>query len=686
MVIQVLKSQGFYFLIYFGLIASMPMSAQTASDNPLMQVIESASTLEDSLDQMVTIAEREINRQRKNASELIETCIQLATQNDRSEILSKALLVLAKLKRSEGKHQEALALVDSLLESNSFTNDVLLEADARKLKANMLSREDAHVEAELEFQKVLAIYRAQNDTNGVAFTYRGLSSIARNTGNFPLALDYCQQAIDLFKQTQNDEGLANVYNSMGILYKDKTDWEKSKEAYQESLKYHEKTGNKAGIANALANLGNVSGVQKNDSQSIEYFEQALVIFTSLGNKRAVATISYNISVTQKSLGQLEKALENNQLSYNTFEEMGNTVPPPIIISLGELYAKLGDAERAAQYLKSGISKAEESGQMNTIKNGYNILSQSYAKIGDYKSAWEAEVSFKNTSDSLFNEEMNTKYKELETTYEVKEKDGQIALLEEQKKQQRKTQYFTLGILLLSLVIGFLLWNLGRVRKKANALLETQKNEIEEKNERNELLLREIHHRVKNNLQFISSLLGLQSEHLEEGAALNVLKEGQDRVYSMALIHQNLYQEDNLTGISVTEYLEKLTENLFHSYNISPDRVKLKLNIDEVNLDVDTMVPLGLIINELVSNSLKYAFPNDQNGMITVTLKELGDHIELKVSDDGIGLGKAGESALSHSFGYRLIHAFKSQLEADLEILSDQGTTVTLSIQNYKKAG
>ncbi len=660
------------------------LNGQTEMVNPLLQEINQATSLEDTLNQMINIAEREMDRQRTSANDLIGSTIQLATLYNKKETLSRAVLVLAKLKRSEGKHRQALALADSLLKSNSFAHDALLEADARKLKANMLSREDAYVEAEAEFKIVLTIYEAQKDTNGIAFTYRGLSSIARNTGDFPMALDYCQKAIALFKQTHNDQGLANVYNSMGILYKDKMDWDKAKEAYQEALDYHQKIGNKAGVANAYVNLGGIAGTQKDEVSAIEYFEKALSIFTILGNQRAIAGISYNVSVAQKSQGQLEKALQNNQLSYNTFQAIGK-VPPPVIISLGELHAKLGNNEQAGKYLKIGISKAEESGQMNTIKNGYNVLSQTYARIGDYKSAWEAEIEFKNTSDSLFNAEMNTKYKELETTYEVKEKDSQIALLEAQKKQQRKTQFFTLGILLLSLMIGFLLWNLSRVRKKANKLLEIQKMEIEEKNERNELLLREIHHRVKNNLQFISSLLGLQSEHLEEGAALSVLKEGQDRVYSMALIHQNLYQEDNLTGIPVNEYLQKLTENLFYSYNISPDRIHLKLNIDEVNLDVDTMVPLGLIINELVSNSLKYAFPKDQKGFIIVSLKEMGDQIELQVSDNGIGLGTTGEIALNESFGYRLIHAFKSQLEADINIESGQGTTVTLKIQNYKKA-
>ncbi len=200
------------------------------------------------------------------------------------------------------------------------------------------------------------------------------------------------------------------------------------------------------------------------------------------------------------------------------------------------------------------------------------------------------------------------------------------------------------------------------------------------------LLREIHHRVKNNLQVISSLLGLQARYVQDDSALDALKTGQDRVKSMALIHQKLYREDNLKGIEVKDYFEKLCESLFQSYSIPSKRIKLDLQVADLNLDVDTVIPLGLIINELVSNSLKHAFPNEEEGNLTIQLSETPDQkLKLHVSDDGMGLGAEMEKKLNQSFGFRLIRSFQNQLDAEIEVDGSQGTSVTLLIKDYQKA-
>ncbi|MCB0602478.1 MAG: sensor histidine kinase, partial [Saprospiraceae bacterium] len=191
-------------------------------------------------------------------------------------------------------------------------------------------------------------------------------------------------------------------------------------------------------------------------------------------------------------------------------------------------------------------------------------------------------------------------------------------------------------------------------------------------------------RVKNNLQVISSLLALQSEHVDDNIALSALREGQDRVQSMALIHQNLYQDHNLTGVSVRDYFIKLIRNLFDSYNIHKDQVKLELNIDPLNLDVDTVVPIGLIVNELVSNSLKYAFPDHRKGTIRVDLTEADNALLLIIKDDGVGMPAGSEENLGQSFGYRLVKIFTRQLKGKMSISGNQGTQVTIDIRKYSR--
>jgi two-component sensor histidine kinase len=195
-------------------------------------------------------------------------------------------------------------------------------------------------------------------------------------------------------------------------------------------------------------------------------------------------------------------------------------------------------------------------------------------------------------------------------------------------------------------------------------------------------LKEIHHRVKNNLQVISSLLNLQSKNISDEKALQALNEGKNRVRSMALIHQNLYRDDNLMGVDVQQYIEKLIESLFTSYNIQINKIALQTNIDKIELDVDTVIPLGLILNELISNALKYAFENTEKGILQIDLQLVDKKLLLRVKDNGKGLDKE-KLVTSQSMGYKLIQSFLQKLQATMNIEVDNGTCIELFITKYK---
>ena len=228
--------------------------------------------------------------------------------------------------------------------------------------------------------------------------------------------------------------------------------------------------------------------------------------------------------------------------------------------------------------------------------------------------------------------------------------------------------------------GWEIWGIGvDVTERKQAEEQVQKD-LKEK----VVLLKEIHHRVKNNLQVVSSLLYLQSKNLKNKQALNIIHESQNRVHAMAMVHEKLYQSKSLAKIDFSEYIKDLTRFLYRSYAVDINNIKLTMNIQNVPLDVDSSIPCGLILNELVSNAIKYAFPGEGKGEILVEfLSEQDNNFKLIVKDNGIGLPKDIQLENSKSLGLRLIKNLVDQLEGKMEIETDEGTTFRISFSLNK---
>ncbi len=212
----------------------------------------------------------------------------------------------------------------------------------------------------------------------------------------------------------------------------------------------------------------------------------------------------------------------------------------------------------------------------------------------------------------------------------------------------------------------------RMRYKEDLL-----NSIKDK----ELLLREIHHRVKNNLQIIASLLNLQSAETQEKEAQEFCRVSQDRVRSMALIHEKLYKSPNISRINFYDYVKSLTESLFHNYTTYPGRVKLELDIDNISLDLDTAIPCGLLLNELITNSLKYAFPQGDTGTISINFKSLpAGEYQLVIGDDGVGLPPGFELDKVETLGLQIVMSLVKQIDGTIKLDQTSGTVYNIRFQ------
>lgn len=192
-------------------------------------------------------------------------------------------------------------------------------------------------------------------------------------------------------------------------------------------------------------------------------------------------------------------------------------------------------------------------------------------------------------------------------------------------------------------------------------------------EEKEVLLKEVHHRVKNNLQVISSILNLQSSYVKDENTLTILRESQNRIKSMSFIHESLYRTKDFSSVNFSEYIDNLARNLVQSYLLEQGKVEVNLVLGNYKLNLDQAIPCGLIINELLSNSMKYAFPNRSNGKIDIVIEKKGEKMYFTVSDDGIGLPKGLDIENTDTLGLQLVYTLISQLDGNIEVINSRGT-------------
>jgi two-component system, sensor histidine kinase PdtaS len=220
--------------------------------------------------------------------------------------------------------------------------------------------------------------------------------------------------------------------------------------------------------------------------------------------------------------------------------------------------------------------------------------------------------------------------------------------------------------------------LGRIIERMQV-----EEQIESSLKEKEVLLSEIHHRVKNNMQVIISLLRLQSAKITDEKYVDILKNAVSRIRSMALIHETLYKSKDFANIHFTDYIKDLTNQLVRSYAFNPNKIRLKIDAEDISLALDHAIPCGLIINELISNSLKYAFPKDREGEIKIVIQTINsDEIELTVSDDGIGISEDIDIENTESLGLQLVHILaEDQLDGTIDLDRDGGTAFKIRFKN-----
>jgi len=358
------------------------------------------------------------------------------------------------------------------------------------------------------------------------------------------------------------------------------------------------------------------------------------------------------------------------------------------LDLAKYYMDIGRVDLSKKYFLKGKTYADSSKIFNVSKI-HEIQYKIDSSEGNYLKALREYKLSRIADDSIYNLRRTNQFTELQIQYETENKDKNIELLVQKDKAQQATlrqsdllKKITLAGILVMLLITGLVYSQYRNKQKRNKEINEKNSALEQLVKEKEWLVKEIHHRVKNNFHIVASLLEIQSSYLKNKEALSAIKESQHRIHSMSIIHQKLYQSETLSTIHMPEYIYELVEYLKDSYAIRQN-IKFDLHIENIELNHASAITLGLILNEAITNSIKYAFTKTEDRKISISLTHVSDsQIMLSIADNGSGLPTDFDHKIGASMGMELLQGLTDDLGGSFSIKTNEGTQIKV-IFDYK---
>jgi two-component sensor histidine kinase len=515
----------------------------------------------------------------------------------------------------------------------------------------------------------------------LAATINNKAIITHDEGNYVDALNYYHECIAIQEQIQDSILLPEAYNNLGSLYHDIKNHKKAEYFYNKSLAMCEKYNNYRCVAMSLTNLGQILSDRKE-------LDSALVFLTRSLKVRKLSKETYGIGVTYNLFGEVyfrkknyNKALEYFNKSLLLERDHNDHIGVAIsLIYIGNVYLKKENFVEAKKVANEALKIAKNEKALESLVKATKLLRDAYQGERNWEQAFRLEQSYNKLKDSIQNNKIEESIIIKQTTYDLEQKEKEIELLSAKNDLQQLTlrnNKIVLCIAILGLLlISFIALFIKRVLNKNKAVSKL----LREQNEEKQVMMKEIHHRVKNNLQVVNSLLRLQSKEVKDNKVLEMFKNTQRRVMSMAKLHENMYRTENLRVINVKNHLTGLVSDIVDSYDLGIE-MNIELNVIDEDLSIETLLPLSLIVNEVITNSLKHAFINKQKGNIFIELKKNNEEdYEMIIGDDGSGFNPLDQSS---GLGTQLINIFSRQLNGTIRVLEKNGAfyKLTFKVEN-----
>ncbi|MEN2399084.1 sensor histidine kinase [Flavobacterium sp. MC2016-06] len=512
--------------------------------------------------------------------------------------------------------------------------------------------------------------------------------------NIKSALYYALKSVRRM-ETTNDYTFADIfYFRLGGVYGNMYHYEEAIQMFQKSAEFGQKNINSGSWYKAFFSTVRALSLKGKNKEAIEYLNSLTVTnpptnaFDEMILNFSLANCYWrlkNYAMAEKYFNKMAVSTELLK-SPETFKDKANSLS-----SMAAFYANRNNTQKSKVIIDKIRLLAK------SLHQNYNSIDLQIASYkidstnGNHLSALTHFRNYKSIEDSLLTAAKNKQIQELKIQYETAHKEQEIKQLNKESnlqetalKKSKMLNSVSIWCLVLLLITVGLLYNRYRLKQRNNVKLELKEKEISSANtnlrhllDEKEWLLKEIHHRVKNNLQTVISLLNSQSAYLDNDMALSAIKNSQHRIHSMSLIHQKLYNSENISTINMPNYIKELVEYLKESFTLG-QKIRFELKIEPLELDVAQAVPLGLILNEAITNSIKYAFPSERTGMIFITLEETADNKHLlTIADNGIGFEDDSTNKKSNSFGMTLIKGLSDDLEAKLALENNNGTILKI---------
>jgi len=649
--------------------------------------------------------------------------------------IARSLLLEGQVLCEKGDHEKSLIILQKAIDYSIEYNLNEQIGTAYRLMSINFSNDGEDLDKKISYvRKAIPYFEKGTEKLVLAKALENLGDLYMVKDDNANSLHVLKQALSIynaigFKETQG------VYNILGYVSFNNKDNINALKYLLTALRVAESLGDTSQQLSTICNrLGVVyDGIGK-PKESIKALEKALAISEAAKDSASVAIIKLNLLMIyrkDKRYNEAKKMLKSIDIphpntTYRSIVLFGGAIlnlelkkyslAGTYLDSLKKFTTRFPDDHHIWQkYYTALMIYNFETGNYQVIKRDlmnnkvlkklsanvsylgqYELYSsKTDSALGDNASALRHYKNYSKLRDSLTTADNSKQLSELQLQFETERKDKNIAFLT-QKSQLQQTRIRSQEIarnaiitgLIVLLIFFALLFNRYRLKQRANKKLEIKQAEINEQNNllqklltEKEWLLKEIHHRAKNNLQVIISLLNTQSAFLDNEDALMAIQNSQRRMHAMSLIHQKLYQSDNLASIDMVWYIKELISFLKDSFG-SDNKIKFILDTESIMLDVAQAVPLGLILNEAITNAIKYAFPDYRQGEIFISLKPRQEtHFLLSIIDNGIGLPMGFDPEKSNSIGMNMMQGLSEQLDGDFKVKSENGLALYITFSH-----